>query len=196
MGGLRKKGEEHISKLFWLNDHFNSIVLTDNKQDWRMSVWNLCLEWRNFAEQEVGFQFAQASNECFWVFFLFFFFFPTFPNKNKTVFLCAVQMVPSCSLTVLFLLFFFFFLLKGKTQREKILGWHFVGTNFWIQNLPGGVARLVVWGFLVWFCFALLVIFFNRKTDDVKREQVVMNTNCLPQKLSYSLSLILFFFLF
>lgn len=38
-----------------------------------------------------------------------FFFFSTFPNENKTVFLCAVQMVPSCSLTILFLLFFFFF---------------------------------------------------------------------------------------
>lgn len=170
MGG--KKGEGAISKLFWLNDHFNSIVFTDNKQDWRMSVWNLCLEWRNFTEQEVGFQFAQASNECF--------FFPTFPNENKTVFLCAVQMVPSCSLTILFLLFSFF-QLKEK-PRGKMLGWHFIWMNIWIQNLPGGVAR---------FFF-----FLNRKTDDVKREQVAMKTNCLPQKLSYSFSLVFFFFLF
>lgn len=133
MGG--KKGEEPISKLFWLNDHFNSIVFTDNKQDWRMSVWNHCLEWRNFTEQEVGFQFAQASNECF-------LFFSTFPNENKTVFLCAVQMVPSCSLTILFFAIFFLLLLltKEKTQR-KTLGWHFIWTNNWIQNLPGGVAR-------------------------------------------------------
>lgn len=108
------------------------------------------------------------------------FFFSTFPNKNKTVFLCAVQMVPSCSLTILFLLFFF--QLKEKPRRKR-LGWHFIWMNIWIQNLPGGVARF--------FFF-----FLNRKTDDVKREQVAMKTNCLPQKLSYSFSLIFFFFLF
>jgi len=46
-------------------------------------------------------------------------FFSTFPNENKTVFLCAVQMVPSCSLTILFLLFFFFFNYRKNPEEKR-----------------------------------------------------------------------------
>lgn len=131
-----------------------------------MSVWNLCLEWRNFTEQEVGFQFAQASNECF--------FFLPFPTKTKQCFYVLCKWFRHVVWQFYFC-YIFFFQLKEK-PRGKMLGWHFIWTNIWIQNLPGGVAR-----FFFFFNF-----FFNRKTDDVKREQVVMKTNCLPQKLSYS----------
>lgn len=114
MGG--KKGEEPISKLFWLNDHFNSIVFTDNKQDWRMSVWNHCLEWRNFTEQEVGFQFAQASNECFLFFFL------PFPTKTKQCFYVLCKWFRHVVWQFYFCYFFFFFLsllTKEKSWRKN-----------------------------------------------------------------------------
>lgn len=79
---------------------------------------NLYLRWRNFTEQEVSWPPVCTGAKRKLSSFIFIFFNFILYSK-KTKFLCAVQMVPSCGLTVILVILFFFF--KGKQIPEK--GW-------------------------------------------------------------------------
>lgn len=69
---------------------------------------NPYLQWRNFTEQEVGWPpvctgaKGKLSSSFIFIFFNFILY------SKTTKFLCAVQMVPSCGLTVIFVIFLFF----------------------------------------------------------------------------------------
>lgn len=77
------------------------------------------------------------------------FFFLPFPTKTKQCFYVLCKWFRHVVWQFYFC--YFFFQLKEK-PRGKMLGWHFIWMNIWIQNLPGGVARFFFFQQKNWWC--------------------------------------------
>lgn len=147
-----------------------SIVFTDHKQDWRMSVWNFALNEETSPNKKLASSLHRRQWNAFFFFSIFY-----LPNENKA-FICAVQMVPSCGLTVYFLPSFFLFLIKvkekknprrgkpTKTTKQNMEGWRIMWKNIWIQNLSEGVDRF----------------FFLTENMMSRGGQTKMETSCFP----------------